>query len=131
MKKTILVVDDEEGVRDAFLLALEDTGHQVITAEDGEDGLAKAKLDKPDLVFTDLKMPNMNGVNFMKALLELYGEVPVYVVTAFHEEYMEDLKTASADGLKFNVVRKPVNAEQICWIVSSVFDGPQNLQSAD
>lgn len=118
--KRILVIDDEEGVRDAFELALEDFGYEVETAETGEIGVEKARAHKPDLVFTDLKMPGIDGVETMRRLFDLYDDLAVYVVTAFHEEFFDKLSAASEEGLYFNLLRKPIGAQQIQDLVKAV-----------
>ncbi len=124
-KKIILVIDDEEGVRDAFELALEDMDYVVETAANGEEGIKKAEQNRPDLVFTDLKMPGINGVETMRRLNEHYSDLRIYVITAFYEEYMEQLRQAATEDMYFDVLRKPIGSEQIRMLVASVFDEPQ------
>lgn len=60
-KKTILLVDDEKDLLETMVMALEAQGFDVISAFDGEEGLAKAVSEKPDIVILDLMMPKMNG----------------------------------------------------------------------
>lgn len=120
--KKILVIDDEEGVRDAFELALEEFDYQVETAERGKIGVDKAAANKPDLVFTDLKMPGIDGVETMRRLFDLYPDLTVYVVTAFHEEFFDKLSAASEEGLDFNLLRKPIGAQQIQELVVAILN---------
>lgn len=61
VKKTILLVDDEKDLLETMEMALESQGFNVITAFDGEEGLAKAVSEKPDIIILDLMMPKMNG----------------------------------------------------------------------
>ncbi len=63
--KTVLVVDDEEDVREYLEAILEDAGFRVETAVDGEDGLAKVQVNPPDLVSLDLVMPKKSGIKFL------------------------------------------------------------------
>lgn len=113
MGKSILVIDDERSVRDAFELALMDTDFEVRTAEDGELGLKMLAEQRPDLVFLDLKMPGLNGVETMRQIKQTDPTIPVYIVTAFQKEFMAELTSASDDGLEFEVAAKPLNAQQI------------------
>lgn len=127
MKKQILVIDDEEGVRKSFVLALEDEPCEVTAAASGEKGIEEFKAKKFDLVFLDLRMPGMNGVETLRAIRGLNRDVPVYIVTAFHEEFFEDLKKANQDGIEFELAEKPITAEQIVMIVKGIFEKPVNF----
>ena len=83
-KKTILVVDDEKDLRDAIATALSYEGFEILTAADGEEGLACALEKQPDLIFLDIMMPKMDGVELLKQLrADSWGKkVPVIVMTA-------------------------------------------------
>jgi DNA-binding response OmpR family regulator len=80
----ILVIDDDPDIREAVTEVLSLEGHEVVTASEGEQGLVRCRLLRPDLVLLDLMMPGMNGWDFLKALRrdELLGRVPVVVVSA-------------------------------------------------
>ncbi|OGI10514.1 MAG: hypothetical protein A2X41_07085 [Candidatus Margulisbacteria bacterium GWE2_39_32] len=79
-KKKILIVDDEMFVRKIVAKALEKEGYLVYIGNDGKDGLIKADSYKPDLVVTDLSMPNMNGLEFALQLKK--KNIPVIIVSA-------------------------------------------------
>lgn len=119
MSKRILVIDDERAVRDAFQLALEDEGYDIETAEDGVDGLEKVRQRRPDLIFLDLKMPRMNGVETLKGVKEIDATIPVYIVTAFQREFMAPLSDAAAAGLEFELAAKPLTEQQIISIAKT------------
>ena len=80
----ILVIDDDSDIRDAVTEVLSFEGHEVFTAAEGEQGLVRCRLVRPDLVLLDLMMPGMNGWDFLKALRrdEVLGATPVVVVSA-------------------------------------------------
>ena len=124
MAKRILVIDDEEAVRKSFLLALEDNGYEVDTAASGEEGVRAVKKSKPDLIFLDLKMPGMNGVDTLKEIRKVEQNVPVYIVTAFLKEFLDLLNAAVKQGVKFEVLNKPIESQQIRAIVKSALDRP-------
>ena len=125
MPKRILVIDDEEAVRDAFVLALDGMDYIVDTASCGEAGLKKALENKPDLVFLDLKMPGIGGVETLQQLQSHYTKLPVYIVTAFYQEFMEPLKEAAARGFSLQVAQKPLSGEEIRLIVTSTLEKQQ------
>lgn len=84
MPKKILIIDDEPKFVKTLKDRLEFAGYTVITAYDGEEGLNKAKEEKPDLVLLDILMPKMDGYNFLKALkLDVnINNIPVIILTA-------------------------------------------------
>ncbi len=109
----VLVIDDEQSVRDAFVNALEDMPYVVETAGDGEEALEKAKSSPVDLVFLDLKMPGMDGVEVLREIRALDETVPVYIVTAFYGEFLDRLQIAEDEGLTFQLLHKPIGQEAI------------------
>ena len=108
MGKHILVIDDDPKVRKSFSLTFEDSPYHIETAESGEQGVKKAKNMIFDLIFLDLKMPGMNGVETMRELRSMNRDVPIYIVTAFHMEFFNQLQSAMQDGLDFELLRKQV-----------------------
>lgn len=112
-EKNILVIDDDRAVRDAFELALGDEGYTVRLAEDGLNGVERARQQRPDLVFLDLKMPGIDGVETLRRLLACDPSIKVYIVTAFAQEYMTGLAQAKQDGLRFQLAAKPLSPQQI------------------
>jgi PAS domain S-box-containing protein len=81
--KRILVVDDEAVIRDTYTQALERAGYEVRSAEDGAVAAAMLREDAPDLLVTDILMPEMNGVELTRLCRVLHPQVPVLVVSAF------------------------------------------------
>ncbi len=128
MVNTILVIDDEEAVRKSFALALEDTGCRVETAESGSKGIEEVRSAKYDLIFLDLKMPGMNGVETLMEIRKIDREVPVYIVTAFHKEFFDQLRVAEEEGVRFELLRKPLSSDQIVLITKSILDSPQTIR---
>jgi DNA-binding NtrC family response regulator len=85
-KYTILVVDDEELLRNLIVTFLSKLGHSCVTAIDGVDALDKMKGNKIDAVVSDIKMPNMDGITLTSKISLQYPELPIMVMTAFEEE---------------------------------------------
>ena len=121
------MIDDDKAIREAFTLALEDTEYQVETVESGEKGLKKTQTTKYDLIFLDLKMPGMNGVKTLRELQKIDKDVPVYLITAFHKEFFDELAAAEEEGMNFEVVKKPISSDQIIVIIKSILEKPQTF----
>ncbi len=85
MSQTILVVDDDENLRDMVRLYLEREGYRVTEAANGRDALFVARYEKPDLVLLDLMMPEMGGYDFIRNFTQ-ESEAPIIVLTAKLEE---------------------------------------------
>ncbi len=86
-KYKVLVVDDEEALRNMIVAFLSRDGHQCVTASNGIDALAKVRQDKFEVVITDIVMPQMNGIALTKELLSLYPKLPVMIMTGHSKEY--------------------------------------------
>lgn len=115
----VFIIDDDESVRDAFTLALIDEAYTVMAFENGNTAIESAGKNRPDLVFLDLNMPGMDGVEVLNALQELDPSIRVYIVTAFAEDYMARLRKARQEGLTFQIASKPITDEQIRLIAIS------------
>ena len=89
-------------------------------AENGLKGIELAKQKRPDLIFLDLRMPEMDGVETLRRLKQIDNSLNVYIVTAFANEYMEQLKVANDEGLHFQIASKPLSSMQIKHIVNSI-----------
>jgi CheY-like chemotaxis protein len=108
-KYTILVVDDEELIRNLVVTLLSKLGHSCITAIDGVDALEKMKGNKIDAVITDIKMPNMDGIILTREISRQYPELPVMVMTAFDEEYSAGI-AISVGAREF--IKKPFSLDE-------------------
>ena len=123
-EKRILVIDDEAAVRRSFELALEDSGYDVTTVDRGEKGVEEVLTNRYQLVFLDLKMPGMNGVKTLQKIREFSMSLPVYIVTAFHREFLMELDDVRKAGLPFQLLRKPIGSVEILALAQSVLDKP-------
>jgi DNA-binding NtrC family response regulator len=85
-KYTILVVDDQESLRNLIVTFLSKLGHSCVTAIDGVDALDKMKGNKIDAVVSDIKMPNMDGITLTSEISTQYPGLPIMIMTAFEKE---------------------------------------------
>lgn len=86
MSQKILVVDDEPSIVTLLQFNLEQAGFQVITAEDGEEGIRSVKAEKPDLIVLDLMLPKMDGMQVCKELRQEKWGIPILMLTAKDDE---------------------------------------------
>lgn len=115
MGKKILVVDDEPDMVEMLELILKSASYEVIAAYDGQEGVEKAKAERPDAIILDLMMPRKDG---FQACKELKGdpataEIPVLVLTAISEK-LSHTKYAKSMGLELEAedyIDKPVDAQ--------------------
>jgi twitching motility two-component system response regulator PilH len=119
---TILIVDDSPTETHILKGIVESGGYQVITAADGETGVAMAKESKPDLVLMDVVMPGLNGFQATRQLSKLpeTQDIPVIVVTTKDQE--TDRAWGLRQGAKEYVV-KPVAAEELLGKIRAVLAG--------
>jgi DNA-binding response OmpR family regulator len=81
MSKRVLVVEDEEDIRRLISIKLKSAGYEVATANDGEEGLAAAVRDKPDLLVSDVMMPKKDGYTMVREVREALGsEAPAIIM---------------------------------------------------
>jgi len=113
MVSKILVIDDDPAVRGAFKLILEDDNFLVREAENGLQGIEMTLAGRPDLIFLDLRMPGIDGVETLRRLKAIDQTLNIYIVTAFANEYMEQLKVIHAEGFQFELASKPLSSVQI------------------
>ncbi|MGI2336564.1 MAG: response regulator [Dehalogenimonas sp.] len=115
-KTTILVIDDDQTIRDLFRDILEDAGHNVVTAGSGAEALEYIKAKDFALVFLDLKMPGMNGADVLRKIRTIDPELPVTIITGFPDS--ENMAQALSQG-PFGVMNKPFGETDVLNAVKS------------
>ena len=118
-QKTILIVDDDSGIRQFLTFVLQAKGYAVDTASDGVEGLHKALEGHPDLVITDVQMPHMDGIDMVKAIHADWPAQSVVVMTAFATEGKMDYVKASGIPL----LEKPFTVDALFPLVERMFYG--------
>ena len=111
MGHKLLIVEDNTQVREMFAIALTDAGFSVVTAGDGYAGLDCALREHPDLILTDVEMPNLDGISMIERMRrepELQG-VPVLVLSAVHASLLNQAVAAGAS----DVMQKPVQLARL------------------
>ncbi len=117
----ILVVDDDEVMRDLLRRVLERSGFEVMTATDGREGVERARGRAVDLTITDMMMPVMDGIELIQALVAEQPSIRIIAVSGV-DDWDNYFKTARALGAKA-VLRKPVSSAELVSTVKRVLTG--------
>jgi len=119
VKPRILVIDDESAIRDSLKMTLEYDGYDVMLAATGEEGVKLVEREAPDLVFLDIKMPGMDGLEVLQKLRHLVEVTPVVVISGH-----ADINTA-VEATKlgaFDFIEKPLERERVLVTVRNAVD---------
>ena len=122
---TILVVDDEELIRNLVTTFLSRLGYSSLTAIDGVDALNKMKENSIDVVITDVIMPNMDGITLTTEISKQYPDCPIMVITAFDEEYSAG--TAISVGAR-EFIKKPFSIEEFAIRLQKMINDSETLR---
>lgn len=106
MTKKLLLADDEEGIRRVLGISLEDSGYDVVTAENGEEALALFRRLRPHIVMTDIKMPGMDGIELLQKIKQEDPDTEVIMITG-HGDMDLAIKSLKYEATDF--VTKPIN----------------------
>jgi DNA-binding NtrC family response regulator len=117
-KGKILVVDDDPDIRKILYDRLDSLGYIVVTAESGQEALDKAAKEDPDLMFLDLQLPHMSGLQVLKKLKE-YPELSVIIITAFGtiEKAVEAMKEGA-----FDFITKPFSPDHLDLVIKKALE---------
>ncbi|HEX7774216.1 MAG TPA: sigma-54 dependent transcriptional regulator, partial [Pyrinomonadaceae bacterium] len=111
----LLIVDDELGMRQFLTHLLQREGHVVRVAENGQEALAQLQQQAPDLIISDIRMPDMNGVDLLRAAKQLLPEVEVIMMTAFAN--VDTAREAFLIGA-YDFVQKPFDNDLLKEVVT-------------
>jgi two-component system, OmpR family, response regulator len=114
-KQTILIMDDDLALQTVLEIALREAGYEVILANDGQEGIEKLKTLRPDLVISDIMMPQMDGVETFQHIKEQLQDngIPIFIMTALNRKpWFADLE---ADGAV--IIQKPFEIDQLLRLV--------------
>ncbi len=116
--KKILVVDDESSITDLVYSILTEKGYEVTTAKDGKEGLKVFESVKPDLVITDIVMPDMEGIEFMRSLVKMRKGLPVIVMSGnvLGTKFLETARIFGAQA----TLRKPFAIQELLEVIAAV-----------
>ncbi len=119
----VLIVDDEENARTALAKLLASDGYQTTTVANGYEALECLRREPVDLVITDINMPGMNGLVFLRELNRSYSQVKVIMITAYGgvESYLEAMNLGA-----FEYLNKPFRLEELRVVINRIFKRQDN-----
>lgn len=123
-RETILVVDDEEKIREGLKTIFELEGFNVITSPDGNDAISKINSEKIDVIILDLRMPNLNGYEFLKIVSKTDPFLPIIILTAHGS--LEDAVNLTKQGA-FDYFIKPPDIDKLLTSINKALDYRKNL----
>lgn len=123
--KTVLLVEDNDSVRELIKVLLETEGYQIIEAANGHDGLAKAETSHPDLMILDLMMPGLDGESVLKTLSQhaTLKRVPVLVVSGKYDS-LEMLRDRIGED---NIFPKPFEPTRMLDRIGDLIGFPDQI----
>ncbi len=119
MKSRILVVDDEAEIRRSVRMILEYEGYEVLEAASGPEGVALAEREAPDLVFLDIKMPGMDGLDALQRIKASNDALPVVIISG-HGTVSTAVEATKAGA--FDFIEKPLTTERVLVTIRNALD---------
>ena len=119
VKSVILLVDDQDTIRFFLEKTLKQEGYEAVTARTGAEAIEKARSVVPDLVLLDLKLPDMDGLEVLRRIKEIFPEIGVVMITAFGD--IETAVNAMKNGA-YDFVSKPINLDQLLMVIKKGLD---------
>lgn len=118
----VLVIDDEQGIRDMLSYVLSKEGYKVFTAENGKVGIEKVMQEDIDIVISDIKMPGIDGVSVLGKIKEIKPEIEVIMATGYAslETAIESLRKGA-----FDYIHKPFNIDELTTIIAKAYETKQ------
>src|SRR5215470_6109839 len=117
-KRKILVVEDDADSRELLATVLEIEGFDVITAEDGRSGIKEAEAGRPDLIITDINMPELDGFMMAKILREQSDlrKIPILALTAYPQDIIQTPVAAGID----RILTKPMQIDSLVATINQM-----------
>ena len=115
----ILVIDDERSIRNSMKDILQYEGHEVVLAENGMEGLVSVKSEKPDIVFCDIKMPKLEGIEVLERIKEFSADTPVIMISGHGtiDTAIEAIRKGAYD-----FIEKPLDLNRILITIKNATD---------
>lgn len=122
---TILIVEDENALNKAYQITLGNAGYDVRSAYDGEDALKKAAATTPDLILLDLRMPHMDGLNFLRHYNLKKRHPNVKVIVFSNYDIQSDIDEAYRQGVDRYILKAWASPKELLKVVGDTLATPK------
>ena len=114
---TILIVEDDQDLREALAAVLRDEGYHAIWAQDADEAIASVKAHKVNIIFMDICLPDMNGVEVYKAIKKIQPAATTVMMTGF---FVQDLVNAAISAGAYDIIYKPFTMDDILKMIRKI-----------
>ena len=118
MARTVLIIDDEAAIRQSLAGALADEGYAVDTAGSGREGLERLRASRPNLALLDIWMPEMDGIEALKAIKSEFPDLPVVMMSG-HGTIETAVKATKLGA--FDFIEKPLSLDRLLVVLQNAF----------
>jgi len=121
-KRKIIVIDDDPDIVTFLTTLLEDHGYDYVTATNGQEGLERARAEKPDLILLDITMPEKSGVRFYREVRDdpELKNTPVVMVTGVMEEFKKFISTRRQVPPPDGYITKPIDKDELLATIAKL-----------
>ena len=114
---TILIVEDDDDLREALAASLRDEGYHVLWAGDADEAIKNVKAHKVNIVFMDICLPDMNGVEVYKAIKKIQPTATTVMMTGF---FVQDLVDTAISAGAYDILYKPFTMDDILKMIKKI-----------
>ena len=118
--KQLLIIDDDESIRESLKIGLSQVDYKIFTAQDAFSGIEQIERFHPDLIISDLKLPEMDGIELLKKVKQYDASLPFIMITAYEDS--SSTIEAVQEGA-FDYIEKPLDIEKLKIIIKRAFEG--------
>lgn len=121
-KRKIIVIDDDPDIVTFLTTLLEDNGYDYVTATNGQEGIERARAEKPDLILLDITMPEKSGVRFYREVRDdpELKNTPVVMVTGVMEEFKKFISTRKQVPPPDGYITKPIDKDELLATIAKL-----------
>ena len=113
----ILIVEDDQDLRESLSTALRDEGYAVISAQDGDEAIKRVQEHKVNVIFMDICLPDMNGVETYKAIKKIQPTAKTVMMTGF---FVQDLVNEAVSAGAYDILYKPFTMDDILKVIKKI-----------
>lgn len=121
MRKTILIVEDEQALNNAYKMILEAEGYNVLSAFNGSEALEITKETEPDLILLDLRMPEVNGIDFLKEYDPKHKHPKVRIIIFSNLDMQSEIDEAYSLGADRYMLKAWASPKELARLVKATF----------